>query len=129
MKKEDIIQATALKIQSGILEVFQALKDEYSKPADAGTTDRLAKQITMLSSLENALTTLQQYSPRIMEVCQQEALESSLAAARMALAEQREIEKGESHEIVAENSDTMKRVQEVHDQQDEPEGSEEGNEE
>jgi len=118
--KQDLLQGALLRLQGSILETFEALKDEYASPADEGTVDRIATLAARLANLEGALITLQQYSQRIVETAKAEAMETSLAAARMALAEVKSAQEGPSTAVTEDNSKTMKKVRTVQKQQKKP---------
>ena len=118
--KQDLLQGALLRLQGSILETFEALKDEYASPANEGTVDRIASLAARLANLEGALITLQQYSQRIVETAKAEAMETSLAAARMAIAEAKSASEGESAVITEENSKTMKKVRAVQKEQKKP---------
>jgi hypothetical protein len=118
--KQDLLQGALLRLQGSILETFEAIKDEYASPANEGTVDRIASLAARLANLEGALITLQQYSQRIVETAKAEAMETSLAAARMAIAEAKSASEGESAVITEENSKTMKKVRAVQKEQKKP---------
>ena len=115
--KHDLLQGALLRLQGSILETFEAIKDEYAAPAAEGTVDRIATLAARLANLEGGLITLQQYSQRIVETAKAEAMETSLAAARMAIAEAKSASEGESTVVTEENSKTMKKVRTVQKQQ------------
>ena len=117
--KRDLLQAAVLKLQGTVLEAFERLKDAYASPAEEGTADEIANLAIKLAQLEGGLITLQQYSNQIIETAEKEAMETALAAARQALADAKSAAAGESGEVTAENSKTMKKVVDIHEQQQE----------
>jgi len=118
--KPDLLQAALMRLQGSIVETFEAIKDEYAAPATKGTVDRIASLAARLANLEGAQITLQQYSQRIVETAKAEAMETSLASARMAIAEAKSASEGPSAVITEENSKTMKKVMAVQKQQKKP---------
>ena len=118
--KQDLLQAALMRLQGSVLETFEAIKDAYASPAKEGAADEIASLALRLAQLEGGLITLQQYSQRIVETAQQEAMETAMIAARQALADAKAAAEGPSAEVTEENSKTMKKVRSVQKQQKKP---------
>ena len=88
---KNILQAAILRLQSSVMETYEAIKDAYSAPSDEKTVDTIAQLAMRLANLEGALITLQQYASKIHSEAQADALEGAIIAARQV---QEEIDAG-----------------------------------
>jgi hypothetical protein len=110
---KNILQAAILRLQSSVMETYEAIKDAYSAPSDEKTVDTIAQLAMRLANLEGALITLQQYASKIHSEAQADALEVAIIAARQV---QEEIDAGttpvkENRVVTEEMSPTLRRSQ------------------
>ena len=66
MSSKEILEAAILKLKALSLESYSIIKEEYSKPTDHGSADRIAQEAMRLAQIEGATITLQQYSAAII---------------------------------------------------------------
>tara|TARA_B100001250_G_scaffold342274_1_gene310524 strand:+ start:1242 stop:1595 length:354 start_codon:yes stop_codon:yes gene_type:complete len=64
---KDIIESAILLLRSRALEQYGIMKDLIKGPLKEQDTDRLAQHVVKLAQFENAMVTLQQYSPHLIE--------------------------------------------------------------
>ncbi len=74
---EEILQAAIMKLRARATERFGIIKDLYHRPATAETADQIVQHAVALAQLEGAMVTLQQYSGRLAEQTEAEAISNT----------------------------------------------------
>ena len=64
---KDLIESAILLLRSRALEQYGIMKDIIKGPLKEQDTDRLAQHVVKLAQFENAMVTLQQYRPHLLE--------------------------------------------------------------
>ena len=86
MSSKEILEAAILKLKASSLESYSIIKEEYLKPTEHGTADRIAQEAMRLAQLEGATITLQQYTEQIMHP--PPPVDVPEAAARMSISQE-----------------------------------------
>ena len=74
---EEILQAAIMKLRARATERFGIIKDLYHRPATTETADQIVQHAVALAQLEGAMVTLQQYSGRLAEQSEAEAVSNA----------------------------------------------------